>query len=256
MKRYDCKHCCNIHLLHLVRKFFSFWWKNGCRDVTALWKIELNQSSQLLFVLSKSTMYISDFSSLVSLAINFYQVFKNNVISCAVFRCCHLSLSLSLSHFSSLVSLAILLWSFWRTVESIALPNTCTWAWCKPPVSTAKHSLTLSLHGKATQMWPLKRGVDTKWKTHLFQLLVQLRPNVKFKVYFVLLQRLFSSPEHKVLKVSFCDGPLSVVHRPCVNNFFKQHLLWNHFMDFDQTSQEWSLGGPLSKLFKPFQLVA
>ena len=26
----------------------------------------------------------------------------------------------------------------------------------------------------------------------------------------------FSSPEHKVLKVSFCDGPLSVVHRPCV----------------------------------------
>jgi len=27
---------------------------------------------------------------------------------------------------------------------------------------------------------------------------------------------LFSSPEHNVLKVSFCDGPLSVVHRPCV----------------------------------------
>jgi len=26
----------------------------------------------------------------------------------------------------------------------------------------------------------------------------------------------FSSPEHKVLKVSFCDGPLSVVHRPSV----------------------------------------
>jgi len=27
---------------------------------------------------------------------------------------------------------------------------------------------------------------------------------------------LFSSPEDNVLKVSFCDGPLSVVHRPCV----------------------------------------
>jgi len=44
--------------------------------------------------------------------------------------------------------------------------------------------------------------------------------------------------------------------RACVNNFFKQHLLGNHSLDFDQTSQEWSLGGPLSKLFKPFQLVA
>ena len=30
----------------------------------------------------------------------------------------------------------------------------------------------------------------------------------------------FSSPEHKVLKVSFCDGPLSVVHRPCVRQQF------------------------------------
>jgi len=54
----------------------------------------------------------------------------------------------------------------------------------------------------------------------------------------------FSSPEHKVLKVSFCDGPLSVVHcpsvRPCVNNVFKQLLLCNRSLDFDQTSQEWS----------------
>jgi len=36
----------------------------------------------------------------------------------------------------------------------------------------------------------------------------------------------FSSPEHKVLNVRFCDGPLSVVHCPCVrasvrlNDFF------------------------------------
>ena len=53
--------------------------------------------------------------------------------------------------------------------------------------------------------------------------------------------------------------PSSIVRacvRASVNNFFKQHLLWNHLMDFNQTSQEWSLGGPLSKLFKPFQLVA
>ena len=59
--------------------------------------------------------------------------------------------------------------------------------------------------------------------------------------------------------VSFCDPSMSGVRacvRPSVNNFFKQHLFWNHLLDFDQTSQEWSLGGPLSKLFKPFQLVA
>ena len=48
--------------------------------------------------------------------------------------------------------------------------------------------------------------------------------------YFVVV---FSSPQHNVLKVRFCDGPLSVVHHPsvrpsvraCVKNFFKQHLL-------------------------------
>ena len=48
----------------------------------------------------------------------------------------------------------------------------------------------------------------------------------------------------------------------------KLPILWNYLASekciskqetthyFDQTSQEWSLGGPLSKLFKPFQLVA
>jgi len=70
----------------------------------------------------------------------------------------------------------------------------------------------------------------------------------------------FSSPEDNVLKVSFCDGPLSVFYRPslcpCVNKFFKQLLLWNSSLDFDQISQEWSQGGPLPKLFKPFQLVS
>jgi len=37
---------------------------------------------------------------------------------------------------------------------------------------------------------------------------------------------------------------------------FKRHLLLNHQWECDQTSQECSLGGPLSKLFKLFQLVA
>ena len=53
-------------------------------------------------------------------------------------------------------------------------------------------------------------------------------------------------------KVSFCDHILSIgtsVHAS-INNFFKQHLLLNHWLDFDQTSLEWSLVGPLSKLFK------
>jgi len=59
--------------------------------------------------------------------------------------------------------------------------------------------------------------------------------------------------------VSFCDPSMSVVRasvRASVNNFFKQHLLWNRLLDFDQTSQEWSLVGPLSKLFKLFQFLS
>jgi len=49
--------------------------------------------------------------------------------------------------------------------------------------------------------------------------------------------------------VSYCDPSMSGVRRPSVracvrpsvNNFFKQHLLWNRSLDFDQTSQESSL---------------
>jgi len=37
---------------------------------------------------------------------------------------------------------------------------------------------------------------------------------------------------------------------------FKRHLLLNRLMLFDQTQQEWSLGGLLPKLFKWFWLVA
>jgi len=64
----------------------------------------------------------------------------------------------------------------------------------------------------------------------------------------------FSSPEHKGLTVSFCDGQLPVVHhpcvRPCVNNFFIQLLLCIRLLDFDLTSQEWFRCGPLPTLLK------
>ena len=57
---------------------------------------------------------------------------------------------------------------------------------------------------------------------------------------------LFSSPEHKVLMVSFCNGPMSVVRCPLcvVHNFFKHLLL------LDETWQGCSLGEALPKLFK------
>ena len=61
----------------------------------------------------------------------------------------------------------------------------------------------------------------------------------------------FSSPEHKVLMVSFCDRPMSGVRRPsCViHNFFK-HLLLNHWANLDETWQGCSLGEALPELFK------
>ena len=61
-------------------------------------------------------------------------------------------------------------------------------------------------------------------------------------------------------KLSFCDHILSVVRRASVrasvNNFFKRHILLNHCLHFDQTSQESYLVGPLSKLFKWFRFIA
>ena len=54
-----------------------------------------------------------------------------------------------------------------------------------------------------------------------------------------------------------------ITHRPSSSSssvrpftIFKQHLLLNHWLDFDQTSQECSLFGPLSKLFKWFRSIA
>ena len=66
------------------------------------------------------------------------------------------------------------------------------------------------------------------------------------------LSALFSSPEHKVLMVSFCDRPMSGVRRPScvVHNFFKHLLLLNHWANLDETWQGCSLGEALPKLFK------
>ena len=43
-----------------------------------------------------------------------------------------------------------------------------------------------------------------------------------------------------MLRVSFCDSPLSVIrHRVSALTFsFKRLLLWNHSLEFDQTSQD------------------
>ena len=62
----------------------------------------------------------------------------------------------------------------------------------------------------------------------------------------------FSSPEHKVLMVSFCDRPMSGVRRASsvVHNFFKYLLFLNHWANFDETRQGCSLGKALPKLFK------
>ena len=70
---------------------------------------------------------------------------------------------------------------------------------------------------------------------------------------------LFSSPEHNVLRESYCDrsssGVRPSVHlsvRPSVNNFFKNLLLQNQKANLDKTWQECSLGEALQKLLKEF----
>ena len=50
------------------------------------------------------------------------------------------------------------------------------------------------------------------------------------------------------LKVIYSDHSLSVV-RLSLTFSSKYHLLLNHLTNFNQTSQEWSFGNPLSKLF-------
>ena len=62
---------------------------------------------------------------------------------------------------------------------------------------------------------------------------------------------IFSSPEHEVLMVSYCDQSLSVV-RALSTFCFKQLLLQNGLTDFEIILQEGSLGDPLPKLLKLF----
>ena len=66
--------------------------------------------------------------------------------------------------------------------------------------------------------------------------------------------RLFSSPEHNVLRGSYCDRSSSVRPSICpsVNNFFKNLLLQNQKANLDKTWQECSLGEALQKLLKGF----
>ena len=60
----------------------------------------------------------------------------------------------------------------------------------------------------------------------------------------------FSSPEHMVLRMSFCDRLSSIV-RACVRQqLLKQHLPFNHLSNFNETLQECSLHDALPKLFK------
>ena len=63
---------------------------------------------------------------------------------------------------------------------------------------------------------------------------------------------IFSSPEHEVLMVSYCDQSLSVV-RALSAFCFKRLLLQNGWTDFEIILQEGSLDDPLPKLLKPFR---
>ena len=81
-------------------------------------------------------------------------------------------------------------------------------------------------------------------------------------VFFLFVFCLFLAHLSWRLKVILCDHSTSVVVVVVVrmsvrpSTIFKQHLLLNHWLDFDQTSQEWSLVVPLSKLFKWFWSIA
>ena len=101
------------------------------------------------------------------------------------------------------------------------------------------------------------RNAAGKWKCLLLLLDKYNIPGVNWRCL------IFSSPEHKMLMVSYCDRPLSVVRRRAACDvrhastlILKHLLLWNRSFDFDQTSQEWFLCVPLPKLLKPFQLAA
>ena len=75
-----------------------------------------------------------------------------------------------------------------------------------------------------------------------------------FKCTFKCRLQFFSSPEHNMLRASYCDRSSSGVRPsicPSVNNFFK-NLLQNQKANLDKTWQECSLGEALQKLLKEF----
>ena len=78
---------------------------------------------------------------------------------------------------------------------------------------------------------------------------------INFRFIFSTFSAFFSSPEHKVLKVSYCDQPVSVVRRQScvVNNSFKAHLLLNYWTNFKIISHKCSPEAPLPKLLKWFR---
>ena len=63
-----------------------------------------------------------------------------------------------------------------------------------------------------------------------------------------LLKYIFSSPDPKG-QVSYCHYWVSIVCRPSVKFSHFNQLLWNHWANLNQTLVEWSLDGPLPKLF-------
>ena len=67
----------------------------------------------------------------------------------------------------------------------------------------------------------------------------------------------FSSPEHNMLRMSYCDRSLSgsvcLSVCPSVNNYLKNLLLWNRPTDFNETSQKWSLGDALSEILQRYE---
>ena len=75
-------------------------------------------------------------------------------------------------------------------------------------------------------------GLEVVYNDQYLRVRMKVNPiQANFKI------NVFRSPEHKVLMVSFCDRPMSVVRRPScvVHNFFKHLLLLNHWASLDET---------------------
>ena len=103
---------------------------------------------------------------------------------------------------------------------------------------------------------------NSKFNVYLMQIKVVLSTVKKYRIFSLVTNTIFSSPEHKVLKVSYCDHPVSgvrrqssVVRRPScvVNNSFKAHLLLNYWTNFKIISHKCSPEAPLPKLLKWFR---